>query len=549
MATPYKHQVDFIIVGAGSAGAALTFRLIETGQHRVLLLEAGGETHWLSRVPISFARFIKRPGVNWLYSSEPEPTTGGRRIPIPRGKMVGGSSAINGMVWVRGQPQDYDTWAQMGNRGWSYREVLPIFKRMESYAGGEAEFRGRSGPLRISNLTEAGDLYDSFIEAAGEVGIKHNPDYNGGDQEGIAMTQASISGGQRMSTSRCYLDPIRNNPNLDVETGAYAEQLLLNGKRCIGVRYRVNGEVREAFAAREVIVSAGAIASPQLLELSGIGQPERLGSVGIEVRHALAGVGENLRNHYAPRMKWRVKRLGVTFNERARGLRGLGQGLQYIFARKGFLSLPASPMRAFFKSREGLASPDCMFMVQSFLVTPDLKLDKQPGIGITTHQMRPESKGSIHITSPEPSKYPAVKFNFLADQIDRDAVVACVRTVRKVMASPSLAWLGAEEFLPGPGVENDAEILDFVIRTAETTFHPVGTCKMGTDADPMAVVDERLRVRGLEGLRVADASIMPTLTSGNTNAPSIMIGEKCATMLLEVAEKPALGRVAASLCR
>ena len=535
MPTPYKHQVDYIVVGAGSAGAAVTHRLIESRRYRVLLLEAGGETHWLSRVPISFARFIKRPGVNWLYSSEPEPVTGGRRIPVPRGKMVGGSSAINGMVWVRGQPQDFDTWAQMGNRGWSYRDVLPIFKRMESYGGGEGEYRGRSGPLRITDLSEQGPLYDSLIAAAGEAGIRHNPDYNGPDQEGISMTQASIGGGQRMSTSRCYLDPIRNDPSLDVETGAHAEQLLLEGKRCIGVRYRVGGEVREAFASREVIVSTGAIASPQLLELSGIGQPERLKAVGIEVRHALAGVGENLRDHYAPRMKWRIRHLGVTYNEKARGLHGLGEGLKYIFARKGFLALPASPMRAFFKSREGLASPDCMFMVQPFLVTPDLKLDRQPGIGVTTHQMRPESKGSIHVTSANARDYPAIRFNFLSDQIDRDAVVACVRKVREVMAQPQLAWLGAEELQPGSGVESDAEILDFVMRTAETTYHPVGTCKMGTDSDPMAVVDDRLRVRGIEGLRVADASIMPTLTSGNTNAPSIMIGEKCATMLLEAA--------------
>ncbi len=532
----HREVYDYIVVGAGSAGSAVANRLSADPRHRVLLLEAGAETHWLSRVPISFARFINRPGVNWLYASEPEPATAGRTIPIPRGKMLGGSSAINGMVWVRGQPQDFDTWAQLGNRGWSYQDVLPVFKRMESYAGGDSEYRGREGPLRISDISERGQLYDSFIDAAKNVGIKHNPDYNGPDQEGISMTQASISSGQRMSTARCYLDPIRNRRNLSIETGAHTERVLIEGKRCTGVRYRVRGEIREATAAREVIISTGAIASPQLLELSGIGQPDRLKSVGVEVRHVLPGVGENLRDHYAPRMKWRIKRLGLTFNERARGLQGLGQGLQYIFAQKGFLSLPASPMRAFFKSREGLASPDCMFMVQPFLVTPDLKLDKQAGIGITTHQMRPESKGSIHITSADAATYPAVKFNFLSDQIDRDCTIACVRTVRRVMGAQDLAWLGAEEFQPGRQVETDAEILDFVMRTAETTYHPVGTCKMGTDSDPMAVVDDRLRVRGLTGLRVADASIMPTLTSGNTNAPSIMIGEKCAQMVLEQAQ-------------
>ena len=329
-----QFTVDFIVVGAGSAGAALANRLSESGRYQVLLLEAGGETHPLSRVPISFARFINRPGVNWLYAAEPEASTGGRPIPVPRGRMLGGSSAINGMVWVRGQRQDYDHWAQLGNRGWSYQDVLPIFKSMESYAGGDGEIRGREGPLRITDSDESGRLYDSFFEAAGTIGIKPNRDYNGAEQEGIAMTQASISGGRRMSTARCYLDPARLRPNLTIETKALAQSLILEGNRCVGVRYTVQGLEREARAAREVIVSAGAIASPQLLELSGIGQAERLKGLGIEVRHNLPGVGENLRDHWAPRMKWRVGRHGVTFNERARGLRGLGQGLLYIAARR-----------------------------------------------------------------------------------------------------------------------------------------------------------------------------------------------------------------------
>lgn len=534
-ATAYKHVVDFIVVGAGSAGSALAHRLTESGRYRVLLLEAGGETHPLSRVPISFAHFINRPGVNWLYSSVAEPATGGRNIPIPRGKMLGGSSAINGMVWVRGQPQDFDTWAQLGNRGWSYQDVLPIFKRMESYGGGQGDYRGRQGPIRITDTTEKGQLYDAFFEAAAAAGIRRNDDYNGPDQEGIAMTQGSIGRGRRMSTARCYLDPIRNRANIDIETGAHAEKLLIEGKRCVGVRYRIGNEVREATATREVIVSTGAIASPQLLELSGIGQPERLKALGIEVKNALAGVGENLRDHWAPRLKWRVARKGVTFNERARGIGAIGQGLQYILSGKGFLSLAASPMRAFFKTREGLASPDGMFMVQPFLVTPDVKLDKQAGITIITHQMRPESKGSIHIASTDAAKYPEVRFNFLSDPIDKACVLACIRTVRKVVQHPALAWLEPDEFAPGLKAQSDSELLDFVTRMAETTYHPVGTCKMGPDGDPMAVVNDRLQVRGLAGLRVADASIMPTLTSGNTNAPSIMIGEKCSNLVLEAA--------------
>jgi choline dehydrogenase len=529
----YQHTVDFIVVGAGSAGAAVANRLSESGRYQVLLLEAGGETHPLSAVPISFARFIDRPGVNWLYASEPEANTGGRAIPVPRGRMLGGSSAINGMVWVRGQRQDYDHWAQLGNRGWSYQDVLPIFKAIESYRGGDAQVRGREGPILVSDIDERGRLYDSVFAAAESVGIRPNRDYNGPDQEGIAMTQASIGRGRRMSTARCYLDPARARPNLSIETNALAERLLLEANRCVGVRYSVGGLKREARAAHEVIVSAGAIASPQLLELSGIGQSARLKGLGIEVKHHLAGVGENLRDHWAPRMKWRVGRHGVTFNERARGLRGLGQGLLYIGARRGFLSHPASPMRAFFRSREGLDSPDAMFTIQPFLMTPALKLAKEPGLTIITHQLRPESKGSVHVTAADAQRPPAIRFNFLAESIDRDCLLASMRLVRRLVAAPALAWLDAAEFAPGPKVTSDEGLVDFVTRTAETTYHPVGTCKMGND--PLAVVDDHLRVRGLTGLRVADASIMPTLTSGNTNAPSIMIGEKAARMVLAAA--------------
>jgi len=528
-----QRTVDFIIVGAGSAGSALANRLTENGRFRVLLLEAGGKTHRLSQVPISFARFINRPGVNWLYASEPQDNTGGRAIPVPRGRMLGGSSAINGMVWVRGQRQDYDHWAQLGNRGWSYQDVLPIFRSMESYAGGDNEIRGREGPLKITTSDESGRLYDSFFAAAESIGIKRTRDYNGFDQDGIAMTQASISGGRRMSTAKCYLEPARKRANLTIETDAMVESLVLEGRRCTGVRYLSRGAKREVRAAREVIVAAGSIASPQLLELSGIGQGTRLKDLGIAVRHDLPGVGENLRDHWAPRMKWRVGRHGVTFNERARGLGALGHGLLYISTRKGFLSHPASPLRAFFRTREGLDSPDAMFTMQPFLSTPNVKLAKEPGMTIITHQLRPESKGSVHISAPDPRKHPSIRFNFLAERTDRDCVLACMRIVRRLVAAPALAWLGAEEFAPGPRVNSDEELLDFVTRNAETTYHPVGTCRMGSD--PLAVVDDQLRVHGIAGLRVADASIMPTLTSGNTNAPSIMIGEKAARMALQAA--------------
>ena len=298
---------DYIVVGAGSAGAAVANRLSADSRNKVLLLEAGRASHPWSFIPIGMARLIKNPAANWLYSSEPEASTNGRRLPVPRGKLLGGSSSINGMVFVRGQAQDFDTWAQMGNRGWSYHDVLPIFKRMESYAGeGDDAFRGREGPLHVTNPEPRDPLFATIIKAAGQVGIRHNPDYNGASQEGIAMSQATIAHGRRMSTARCYLDPVRNRGNLHIETEALTERLLLDGKRCTGVRYSVAGEVREARAGRTVVVSAGAFNSPQLLELSGIGQPERLRNLGIEVRHELPGVGENLRDHYVPRTRWLV---------------------------------------------------------------------------------------------------------------------------------------------------------------------------------------------------------------------------------------------------
>ena len=529
-----ERAFDYIVVGAGSAGAAIASRLTEGGRHQVLLLEAGGKTHPLSRVPISFARFLQRPGVNWLYQSVADESTGGRSIPVPRGRMVGGSSAINGMVWVRGQSHDYDHWAQLGNRGWSYQDVLPIFKQLEDYDGGDDKLRGRGGPLKISDIDEWTELYESMFQAAERLGIPRNPDYNGASQDGMAMTQASIRNGRRMSTAHCYLEPAKSRDNLTIATDALAERLTFDGKRCTGVAYTVGGVLHKARAAREVIVSAGAIASPQLLELSGVGQAQRLQGLGIDIVQDLAGVGENLRDHFAPRMRWHLDRHGVTFNERARGLGALMQGVQYFAQGKGFLSLPASPLRAFLRTREGLQSPDGYMMMQPFLVTPDLKLAKEPGISVTTHQLRPDSKGSIHIASTDPHVHPEIAFNFLSEPTDRDCVVAVMRLVRKIIEAPELAWVGPREFAPGPDVNSDDELLDYVTRTAETTYHPVGTCKMGND--PMAVVDERLRVHGLAGLRVADASIMPTLTSGNTNAPAIMIGEKAARMIMSDTE-------------
>jgi choline dehydrogenase len=523
---------DYIVVGAGSAGSVLANRLSANPKQTVLVLEAGRESHPWSRIPVGFARLIENPAANWLYSSEPDDSTGGRRIPIPRGKLLGGSSSINGMVFVRGQAQDYDQWAQLGNRGWSYREVLPIFKDMESYNGqGDEEYRGRSGPLKVSENIETGALYDALIKAAGEIGIAYNRDYNGAKQDGIGMTQMTIRNGRRMSTAVCYLDPVRGRPNLTVQANALAECLVLEGKRCVGVRYAVNGESREARAGQEVIVSAGSINSPQLLELSGIGQPDLLRGLGIEARHELKGVGENLRDHYSPRMKWAVpEALRMTYNAKCRGLGIVWQALRYATTGRGLLGLPASPIRAYIRTRPGLDAPDAAISWIPFLAAPNFRLARQSGITAITNILRSESTGSIHIASNSARTPPAVRFNFMSAQLDRDVTLEAMRMTRRIMTAPSMHGIATDEITPGVNVRNDDELLDWVRKNAETTYHPVGTCKMGHDS--MAVVDEQLRVHGMQGLRVADASIMPTLTSGNTNAPSIMIGEKASRLIL-----------------
>jgi choline dehydrogenase len=522
-------------VGAGSAGAVVASRLTESHPYRVLLLEAGtgGSDFFWSRVPVGVSKMIDDPKVNWCYRSEPDEGSGGRHIDVPRGKMLGGSSSINGMVFIRGQAQDYDHWAQLGNRGWSYQDVLPLFKRMERYDGGSDAYRGRSGILRVTDTPRHQvPLLEMIIQAAENIGLPFNPDQNGESQEGVGMSQVTIARGRRQSTAFCYLDPARGRKNLIIEQGAHAESLILEGKRCVGVRYTVNGVRHEARASGEVIVSGGAINSPKLLELSGIGQPELLRSVGITPVHELRGVGENLRDHYSPRVKFAILARNLTFNDNARGWRLAREVLKYALFGNGFLASTAVPIRMYFRTREGLETPDAVISIAPFLyemVKRERCIAKRPGITMNINVLRSESTGSIHVKSNNPADAPAIRFNFLSTEHDRVGLLAAIRKGRELMATSPLKEITGEEIAPGIKLQADGELLDWVRKNAETTYHPVGTCKMGSDA--LAVVDHQLRVHGIDGLRVADASIMPTLTSGNTNAPSIMIGEKCAEMV------------------
>ena len=528
-------QSDYVIVGAGSAGCVLANRLSESGQDRVTLLEAGQASHPLSTVPMSFAFLIDDPAANWRYRSTPEEITHNREIPIPRGKLLGGSSAINGLVYVRGQQQDYNTWAQVGNPGWSWDDVEPVFRRIENYEhAGDGAVRGNAGPLKISDSYDQNPLYEAMFAAGRECGLPDNPDYNGPKQEGVVRTQTTIHNGRRMSTAVTYLKPARTRRNLRVETNAQASRLLFDGKRCIGVEVRQHGQVRRFMAAKEVILSGGSIGSPQLLELSGIGQAEILKAAGIDPIHELRGVGAHLRDHINTRMQWRLKQRGLSFNDRMGTLGRIGAAIQYAITRRGFLTLPSAPILAFLKSSPDLDQPDLQMHLLPYTIK-DLKRRKfadYPGIMLTCYQLRPESLGDVHITSPDPDDHPRIRFNFLSDAIDRAAMVSGVHWMRRLMGSAAMAPYNQEEIQPGFSTTSDEAILNWIAEHAQTAYHPIGTCRMGPDAARGDVVDCKLKVHGLDGVRIADASIMPTMVSGNTNAGAIMIGEKAGDLIL-----------------
>jgi choline dehydrogenase len=531
--TPDSATFDYIIVGAGSAGCVLANRLTASGRHRVLLLEAGGRDRniWI-HIPLGYGKLFANPKVNWLYASEPEPGLNNRKVIQPRGKVLGGSSSINGLLYVRGQHEDYDHWRQLGNAGWSFKDVLPYFRRAEDQERGADEMHGAGGHLKVSDVCEPHPLCEAFIAAAQQSGFPRNDDFNGPTQEGAGYFQLTARNGRRWSTAVGYLKEAKRRPNLAVVPNALATRILFSGRRATGVEYRQGATTHTAHANAEVIVSGGAFNSPQLLQLSGLGPEKILRELGIDVIADMPGVGADLQDHLQIRALYRCTE-PITMNDVINNWRQrYAAGLRYLLSRKGLLTIGAGYAGAFLRTRPELATPDVQFHFLIFSAdAAGATLHPFSGFMASVCQLRPDSRGFVRIKSSDPAVPPAIQPRYLSARTDCDCVVDGMKLMRRVMAQPVMRNYIAEERAPGPDCESDDDLLAFARATGTTVYHPTSTCRMG--ADPNAVVDERLRVRGFGRLRVIDASIMPTVVSGNTNAAAVMIGEKGADMVLE----------------
>jgi len=519
---------DYIVIGAGSAGCVVAGRLAEDRSARVLLLEAGTRNRtMLVSMPAGIAvTSLNRGPQNWLFETEPEPHLDNRRLQCPRGRGIGGSSAINGMVYIRGASQDYDQWRQMGLSGWGYEDVLPYFKKLERHVDGEGAYHGGSGPIRVRRANDVNPLYDALIEAGRQAGYPVTSDFNGAQQEGFGRYDANIAKGRRCGPGAAFLsDP---PPNLTIRTNARTTRLIIEKGRAVGVEFAGKGGVREiVYADREIVLSAGTIQSPHILQLSGVGDPDALRAAGVTPIHELKGVGANLHDHLDVPVAYDCPE-PVTMHSRTKGLKALGIGLDYLLFRKGPAGDAVCQVGAFLKSRPQIDRPD----MQCCIVTAAMKDNRLvPGYMFRICQLNPESRGRVDLRSADPFEAPKILFNYLSTEADRVALRGAVKVVRNVMSQGAVDRFRGYEIQPGSDVRTDDEIDAWVRATAVSDYHPVGTCRMGAAGDSMAVVDDQLRVVGLEGLRVADASVIPVIVSGNTNAPSMMIGEKCADMI------------------
>lgn len=531
-------EFDYIIIGAGSAGCVLANRLTDDGANSVCILEAG-PPDWnpFIHIPAGFMRTLVNPKVNWLYEASPSEWTAGRVVAVPRGKTLGGSSSINGHVYNRGQRMDFDSWAQLGNSGWGYSDVLPYFKRCEQKIGeGDELYRGRNGNLKITDLDWRHPLCDAFIKGANSLGIPTNTDYNGASQEGVSYVQRTTHKRLRVSSAKAFLNPAKSRKNLTVYTESQVTRILFEERRAFGVELKKGGprgQTGKIYARKEIILSGGAINSPQLLQLSGIGSTNLLKELGIPVVHNLPGVGENLRDHYAPRFTARVKNID-TINEKARGAKLWWEVAKYFLGGNSIVNLSPTLVYCFWHSDENVKNKDLQltFTPASYKEGVQSQLDDQPGFTIASWQQRPESKGFVRAKTANPFEAPEIQPNYLQEEGDRTVLLAGMKLARNLMRTEALKPYFDYEQYPGEGVKTDEELLQVAKERGTTTFHVMGTCRMGPETDPLSVVDESLCVRGIEGLRVIDASIMPNMLSANLNAAVMMIAEKGADMIL-----------------